>query len=145
MNQIEKSPIHQTLDQERAKAAWEMATKAKAKMQKDDFDKYKALVKRFPALVNHNGLGQTVAFLEAKKKDSNAEGKLLEQLNEWLVKNNRHEELNCYKPPYKSQGTSLSQCIMQRNSSDYILATREALAFLDYLRRFADSLSKESQ
>ncbi|HQQ88519.1 MAG TPA: type III-B CRISPR module-associated protein Cmr5, partial [Smithellaceae bacterium] len=78
-------------------------------------------------------------------KDSNAEGKLLEQLNEWLVENKLHEELNCYQPPYKSQGTSLSQCIMQRNSSDYILATREALAFLDYLRRFADSLSKESQ
>jgi CRISPR-associated protein Cmr5 len=139
MSGNDKAPIHQTLDQERAKAAWHFVKETHA-----DPEKYKTLVKRFPALINHNGLGQTIAFLTAKKKGGNAEGELLDQLSRWLMRSGMNEHATCYVPPYNdvdySTKEELSACISDHDSRTYIRATREALAFLDYLRRFADGL-----
>jgi CRISPR-associated protein Cmr5 len=143
MNDKDTVPIHQTLDQERAKAAWGLVKTAKESLKKN-FVKYQTLVKRFPALVNHNGLGQTIAFLLAKGKDNNAEEHLLAQLSQWLMQSDKHENLTCYVPPYSGryQSRTLVECITRNDSRSYIQATREALTFLDYLRRFADGMSK---
>lgn len=140
-------PIHQTLDQARAKAAWALVSHAKESM-KEGFDKYETLVKRFPALVNHNGLGQSVAFLFSKQKAGNVEGLLLAHLGKWLMQSDLNRDIPCYARPYddayeaaNTDEDPLMDCIMRHDSRKYIHATREALAFLDYLRRFADGIN----
>lgn len=144
MSENSNLPMHQTLEQARAKVAWTLVTSAKDSM-KEGFDKYKTLVKRFPARVNHNGLGQSVSFLFAKKGD-NAEGHLLNHLSQWLMQSNQNKDVACYTPPYGNPyppGTLIAS-ITGHDSRAYIQATREALSFLDYLRRFADGLSEDN-
>lgn len=134
--------MHQTLEQARAKAAWTLVKGVK----QNDIVKYKTLVKRFPALVNHNGLGQSISFLFAKQKGDSAEGQLLTHLSQWLMQSNQNKDVSCYTPPYSNPyppGTLLA-AITGHDSHTYIQATREALAFLDYLRRFADGLSENN-
>lgn len=143
MSENSNMPMHQTLEQARAKVAWTLVKGVK----QNDIGKYKTLVKRFPALVNHNGLGQSVSFLFAKKGD-NAEGQLMAHLSQWLMQSNQNKDVSCYTPPYRDSylpGTpgKLIECITNYDSRAYIQATREALMFLDYLRRFADGLSEE--
>ena len=147
----EKKSIHKTLDQVRAKAAWSVVFEAKQHLKKDDFDKYKSLVKGFPADIINNGLGQAVAFLFSKKKSS-PEGHLLFHLTRWLTSSdlNSGADISCYTPAYKEQFIEndpklLIKCIWAKDtegSRTYMRATSEALAFLDYLRKFAAGLSE---
>lgn len=142
-------PMHQTLEQARAKAAWDCVKNARKSLQAG-FDQYEALVKRFPALVNHSGLGQAASFLFSKK-DGGAEKLLLGHLSGWLLKSEANQNVTCYCPPYDEAYTpvkdekkaleALIGAIRNNDSRAYIRATREALSFLDYLRRFAAGLN----
>ena len=147
MNDMHQS-IHKTLDQIRAGKAWEFVKAAKNQFKKhDDYDKYVSLVKKFPAIINNNGLGQALAFIYSKaKKTDNPEGLLFSQLQKWLTDNN-DGELRSYVPPYPGKNTDknsddyLLQCIMKHNSSFYLHATHESMSILDKMRNFASGLS----
>lgn len=138
--------IHQTLEQARAGAAWRCVEEAKPK---EGLDKYEALVKRFPALVHHNGLGQSASFLFSKSKSGNAEELLLTHLGKWLLKSDLNNDCACYAPPYDDEypkektgtGDPLLTAIRSHDSRLYMRATLEAMAFLDYLRRFAEGIN----
>ena len=130
----------QSLDQKRAKAAWEAVTKARDQL-KGDFKEYVSLVKKFPALMMRNGLGPAVAFLmsKAKKKEESPHGLLKKHIEEWLCQKALHS------PYYTSAAKkeSLVEAITERSSMEYFLASEEALLYLQWLKLFASALSED--
>lgn len=114
----------QTLHQKRAAHAWGCIEKVPAGIQK----KYGSLVRGLPALVQSDGLGQTLAFLKAK-----AGGK---QDKEHMVAYNHiagwvSQELG-------AQG-DLLEWLLKQSTTDYRRATAETLAYLSWLKRFAEA------
>lgn len=120
----------QTLDQQRAKAAWEDI--AAVSQRSEDFKKkYGSLAKKVPSLILTNGLGQTLAFLRAKgKNDRNDEHTVLfGHLSAWTMGQ---------VAPHAS-GQTLLDWVLANNSAAYRRATTETLAFLVWLKRFAEA------
>ncbi len=123
------------LEQERAAAAWECVQRAKE--CGDEFAKgYGRLARSAPADIQTNGLGQTIAFLRARgskkgePKPDDPHWQLQEDLSRWVMK-----RLQC------SHEKGLLGWIMARGTStdDYRRATAEAMAFLVWLKRFAEA------
>ena len=112
----------QTQEQKRAQKAWE---NVHGDVKGKNFaDEYKTLVSSAPADIQTNGLGQTVAFWLAK---GNAQHKTLyRHLSTWVMQNTN------------AQG-DLMRWITQTDSRRYRQATVEALAFLGWLKRFAQA------
>lgn len=113
--------LQQTRDQERAKQAWQDVQAAKAKPCKA---KYGPLVKKIPSYILTNGLGQTLAFLLAKgKNDPGKEHFLLYQhISYWVNKDN-----------------NLISKVQATDSVTYRYLTAETLAYLNWLKRFAEA------
>lgn len=106
----------QTLSQQRAKDAWEVAKKFQGDK---DFQMH---AKRMPMRIRNAGLGQTAAYMKAK-----GEGIAVYQAVEaWL----RTQKL-CQ--------TDVLTDFRQNNAKAIRLMTAEALAYLEWLVRFADA------
>jgi len=130
--------IQQTLEQKRAAFAWGKIQGVKQEMAKKVQEEYSSLVKKAPADIQTNGLGQTVAFWRAKgyenghpKEDGkNAHAQLLGHLTEWLKSPNA----------LGLQTENLVEWISKgANVDEYRRATTEAIACLVWLKRFAES------
>lgn len=122
-----------TLEQRRARFAWECVEKVKKENFAQD---YGQLAKSAPADILTNGLGQTLAFLRAKgyergkkKNGNNEHAYLLENLTYW-VKSQIH---------WRSDKELLQWIVEDASTEDYRRATTEALAFLQWLKRFAEA------
>jgi len=121
----------QTLEQERAGRAWECVREVKDK--EDYADKYGSLARKAPSLVQTNGLGQTLAFLLSKAKGKDNEHQALyDHLSGWVTGQMRW-------------GKPLLEEVVSRDSADYRRATAEAMAFLIWLRRFAEAELGEAE
>jgi len=122
--------IQQTLEQRRARDAWEcvrQAQKQPGKIKKG----YSSLARSFPALVQTAGLGQALAFLCAKSKgskDNNEHSLLYTHLRQWVMK-------RCFP----NQSGDLLNTIITNSSDAYRRATIEALAYAAWLKRFAEA------
>lgn len=148
-----------TLEQERAKYAWECVqqcldhaikqlkmaiekeqdqrrknelAKRLQNLQKSENEwkgKYGSVVRRLPSYILTNGLGQTLAFLKAKGKgEPDSEHEILYQhLAGWLQKQ------------LSINGDFLDWLVKTATSQQYRLATMEALALLQWLKRFAEA------
>jgi len=109
-----------TLEQERAKHAWNCVQEVKDKY-KHIADGYRAIVAKVPSLIVTNGLGQTLAFLKAKYEV------LYRHLTDWVGKKvNANSDL-------------LNWLLNTATSQQYRLATMEALRLLQWLKRFAEA------
>jgi len=123
----------QTLDQVRARFAWEAAEKG----VKDHGDKYRNLAKGAPALVMGSGLMPTLAFL--KGKDDRAHDLLLEDLCQWL--GDRFSwDLGKRGGGYET----VMQRLHEGSSDRYMAATQEALAILKWIRQYADAVPRRN-
>ncbi len=112
------------IEQERAKAAWEDVGAAKRENHKKE---YGQLARSAAADIQVNGLGQVLAFWGAKGKPEHKA--LKKDVDEWV-----RSRLGITQPE------DLLQWIMQRATTDeYRRATAEALAFLAWLKRFAEA------
>jgi len=123
-----------SLEQERARVAWEKVRDvAKTNYQKE----YGQLAKSAPADIQANGLGQTLAFWRArgskdgKPKDggNNAHWKLQEHVSAWVMgqmEQQHRDGLLCW-------------IMAKASTDDYRRATAEAIAFLNWLKRFAEA------
>lgn len=121
-----------TLEQERASFAMK---KVLISLSEEDKGKYATLIRKLPAMVIHNGLGQSMAYLLAddEGKKQRPSWKLYESLQEWLC--NRR---NIY------QGTDLIESLMEGERKNYLYAQQEALSLLAWMTKFADAyLPKE--
>jgi CRISPR-associated protein Cmr5 len=123
-------PIQQTREQERAAQAWKNVAEDIGNRTEEDRQRYGALVRRLPTLVQVNGLGQTAAFLLAKAKgNSNApEALLYSHISEWTLSQ------------MSEQGSQdLMSWIREQDSDAYRRATTEILAYALWLRRFVEA------
>lgn len=93
--------------------------------------KYGSLARRVPMLVLINGLGQTLAFLRAKGKDDPGDEHniLFQHLSTWTMSQVAPDAGN----------KDLLSWILEKDSASYRRATAEALAYLAWLKRFAEA------
>jgi len=118
----------QTQEQRRAAQAWR---DVRDDVKKGFASEYKALVSSAPADIQTNGLGQTLAFWNSKgwekgKPKNNEHTALYTHVSRWVM-----QELN--------ENGDLLRWITQTDSRRYRQATVEALAFLGWLKRFAQA------
>ncbi len=122
--------LQQTLDQQRAKRAWSDIQSVVSRA--DDFrKKYGSLARKVPMLVLTNGLGQTLAFLRAKGKDdpSDEHNILFGHLSAWTMS----------QVAASAGNQNLLDWVLNNDSAAYRHATTEALAYLMWLKRFAEA------
>lgn len=111
----------QSIEQERAKAALTWA-------EKGVDDKALSAAVAMPAMILMNGLGQTAAFYKSK---GGAQEALYQLLSGWLKQTGK---------PYA--GKDLLTGITQGDAQSYRAAQIEALAYLQWVKKFAKAYAK---
>jgi CRISPR-associated protein Cmr5 len=125
------------LEHERAKEAWSCVDYVNTE---DEYDKkfkteYRSLVMKLPTLIITNGLGQTLAFLKCKGKSDEKkpkekpEARVYKDLEGWL--DNRIQ--------WNARG-ELIEKVISLPSDKFRFATAESLAYLSWMKRFADAV-----
>jgi CRISPR type III-B/RAMP module-associated protein Cmr5 len=134
-----------TLDQLRSAYAWGQVEAAR-KALGEGFKDYRSLIKKLPALIANNGLGQALAFLasDAGMKGGRVDsakipGLVFHHLADWL-----HHREGGYAGPYAGQPAGGLSALQGGTSRQYLRARLEALAILSYLKLFADALKDGS-
>jgi len=127
------------LEQSRAKFAFEKAEViAKNNQDSDKAKEYKSYAKKLPMMIKVNGLGAAISFAFAKRKNKEgrktAWGEIYYDLNEWLRKDENKWLLG------NEPASELAEAVIELNSQEYRALTLETLAFLNWLRRFAEGL-----
>jgi CRISPR-associated protein Cmr5 len=129
----------QTLEQKRAAAAWDCIQDIVRRRDTALQEKYKTLAIKATADIQTNGLGQTIAFWKAKGavepgKSPGAEKlahqKILAHLTTWL------KSAETLQLPTDNLVEWVSKTA---SADDYRRATTEAIAFLVWLKRFAEA------
>jgi len=124
--------MSQTLDQRRAKHAWNAMTSAKRNLDDTKFAKYKVEAKKLPTRIVTSGLGPAIAFLNAKEK---IPVNLAISLGDWVLDKRRNA--NSDRPePAKDD---LLKSIIGGDSESLRSATNECLAYLQWLNRFVEA------
>lgn len=95
---------------------------------------YKSYAKKLPMMIKGNGLGATLAFAFSKGKDGNAWELLYNDIQLWLQQDHKKFLLGNHAQ------TELVHAVVQLDSSEYRAVAVEVLAFLNWLRRFAEGL-----
>lgn len=116
--------MRQTLEQERAKKAWEQVNQSYS-------DEYLSVVRGTPPLILSCGLGQTIAFYCSKGGASKI---VADHLAEWLLRDEAQKS-----------ATDLLDNIMHNDRDRYRQLTSEAIAYLVWLKRFAEAKNKEDK
>lgn len=114
-----------SLEQERAARAWECVTSVRGKPYEKE---YSSLARSAPADIQSNGLGQTLAFWRAKKKDADKEA-LYQHVAAWV-----QTQIQFTQP-----SDLLEWIVKQAGTDEYRRATTEAIAFLSWIKRFAEA------
>lgn len=119
----------QTLDQRRAKHAWEAVQQAKSLGGSHPKD-YGGEAKKLPMRIMAAGLGHALAFIVAKTKNKPGLERLHKDLTEWVItERGLKSGLNA----------SLIESIVHGDAGFLRLATAETLAYLQWLNRFAEA------
>ena len=120
-----------TLDQRRANHAWHAVERLK-QLKKDEAKEYAGEARKLPIRIIAAGLGQALAFILAKAKDKKKNLKQLhDDLTDWVIR----------ERPTRSAARpqSLMESIVEGNTLFLRQATDEALAYLQWLNRFAEA------
>ncbi len=119
-----------SLEQKEALFALQCVGRIRSKNNKELESNYFIQIKRFPAMVLTNGLGQSLAFLLARTDKNSSESSghkaLYNDIAKWLVANDI----------YPKEGTIIEQ-LMKNDMNKYMQAEQFTLRFLSWLVRFA--------
>lgn len=118
------------IEQGRAKYAYKCAEEA-SELGENSPKEYKSHVKKLPMMIKTNGLGATLAFI--KTKSDKAYKTLYRHLFAW-VKEDPNRVITW------KENEDFTKQVISLNSDEYRLVTIEIMAFLNWLRRFADGL-----
>ncbi len=91
---------------------------------------YRSYLKKLPAMIQMNGLGQTFAFYSSQ---GGTYQDIYNQISLWLGE--RYEE------SFFDKGAV--EAIISMNSGDYRMMTVEVMALSNWMRRFADGLIRK--
>lgn len=138
----------QNIDQERGRWAWDdiREIKDKDKSNEKTLEKeYRSQARGLNAIIQINGLGQTLGFLKAKGKGDNnkAHFLLLKHLTAWMRDTKHFKATNIQVMNSGDDGLLKWVTDVATSSGDYRRATTECLAFGAWLRRFAEAELKE--
>ena len=141
MTQQQETTRRQNMEQERGRIAWDNITKVKDSKNSSLQKEYRSLARGLNAMIQTNGLGQTLGFLKAKGKNdsSKAHYLLLHHLTIWMKDEKHFSAANI--AVMKDAQDGLLRWVVDTNttSADYRRATAECLAFGSWLRRFAEA------
>ncbi|MFZ5588005.1 MAG: type III-B CRISPR module-associated protein Cmr5 [Thermodesulfobacteriota bacterium] len=128
----------QSLDQRRAKHAWEAVQNIVK--DRDKAKKYGQQAKKLPMRIMASGLGQALVFLHAKKYAP----ELLRDLGDWVLHKKDGPDQGKPKDTGK-EDAALIKAILKYDSPKLRMVTDEVLAYLQWLNRFAEAegLTKE--
>ena len=120
---------YQSTDQQRASAAWNLVQSVKGKGETSK--SFGMHAKKLPVRILASGLGQSIAFLDAKKEAL----ELVHGINEWIGDR-----------PWANRATTTTVAnatLMERiiaNDHEFLrMATEETLALLQWIVRFSDA------
>jgi CRISPR-associated protein Cmr5 len=131
-------------DRERAKLAWSCIQKVQSEKTE-----YRGLARSFPSMVQFNGLGPACAFLNAKAKNGDAADKAAKKDEKAAARANAYGMLlnhvacalqtgKIFSIDQRPSNQQIMQWIGEAKQEDYRRATTEVMAFLLWLRRFAE-------
>ena len=124
----------QSLEQQRAGDAYSriMTLKDELKDKPETAQRYASYAKALPATILQIGLGQAMATLlaaAAKGNKNDPHHKLYRHVEGWLCRDDEDA-------PYEGQNC-LIKAIVNRNQRMYVHAQIEALAYIDWIKKFA--------
>ena len=127
-----------TLDQRRARHAWYAVERVKTLADAGDVDAgdFAREVKRLPVRIRSAGLGQALAFLNAKsaKSGEDARAQILLDLGDWLL---TQRDLG---PVDGTIDKTSVFCIIIKGDANLLRwATGETMAYLQWLGRFSEA------
>lgn len=132
----EKETLINKLERGRAEFAYKRVEEAIEKL-KDKKKEYLSYTRKIPQMILSNGLGQALAFVKAKSKDGNTYDLIYKQITEYLKGNSTS------RIQMPSDKTELIEWVISCDSADYRYITQEILAFLNWLKRFAEGMIEE--
>ena len=135
----------QNTEQKRGGQAWKNIQVVKDKHNETLEKEYRSQARGLNAMIQINGLGQTLGFLKAKGKgDANkAHYLLLKHLTDWMK--SQFQTANTHVMESGDDGLLRWITDTDTSSADYRRATTECLAFGAWLRRFAEGELKEPE
>jgi len=118
-----------TLEQQRAEYALKSVTGFKG----NETEKYRTLIKKLPAMILNNGLGQALAFLlaDAEGKNNKPSWRLYECLQKWIIQQGIYAE-------------KFIESLMNEDRTKYMHAQHETLKMLTWMTKFADAYLPKS-
>ena len=148
--QQSKAPRRQTIEQERGRQAWKDIQSVKS-IAKD----YRPIARGLTAMIQINGLGQTLGFFYAKSKNDKgqpdkekAHYQILNHLTNWMkwMRDEKYfSATNAEKIGNEYYGLLSWVLDKDTSSSDYRRATTECLAFGRWLARFTEAELAEAE
>lgn len=129
----------QTLEQTRARHALDKMRGIQRDYPEEVQQKFVSYVESLPATILANGLGQAAATLlaQAKGDERDAHYLLYQALQDWLCRNDP-------QAPYRGE-TKLMDAIVNHDRTTYLRAQAEALAWLEWLKKFAVAFFKKQE
>ncbi|SFQ19948.1 type III-B CRISPR module-associated protein Cmr5 [Caldicoprobacter faecalis] len=136
------------LEKGRAYFAYECVENATRVLSKEELNNYRSYTEKIPIMILTNGLGQTLAFIKAKmnvKKEGNSGEKkenaykiLYDQISDYL----KSEISTRIK---MDENKDLVEWVISCHLKEYRFITQEILAFMNWLKRFAEGMIEEGE
>ena len=133
-----------SLEQERAKYAWECIQKVKGNIELED--KYKSYVRSASSYIQINGLGNTMAFYKSK-----FEADLRKKGESGLSADKRaykllYDHLNGWRKEQRGNKDILEWIRDENTSSLRVFqATKEIITLLNWMKRFAEAELRDKE
>ena len=103
------------------------------RIKRQKVENYSEQVNTLPMLIKHNGLGAALMYMRIQKT-GNALSDIYEDISDWI----RHDEKQLIE---LGNDEELVEKIIEAGQEQYKDVTREVLAYLAFLKRFAKGLS----
>ncbi|QSZ27588.1 type III-B CRISPR module-associated protein Cmr5 [Aceticella autotrophica] len=104
---------------------------------KNFIENYRAYSRKIPTMIFTNGLGQTLAFIKAKAEKGNAYELLYLQISEYM------KSPHTIRIKMPEDANDLLKWVISCDSPEYRYITQEVLAFLNWLKKFAEGRIEE--
>ncbi|ROL57223.1 type III-B CRISPR module-associated protein Cmr5 [Bacteroidetes/Chlorobi group bacterium Naka2016] len=130
-----KETLITKLENGRAEFAYKCAEEAIKRLNEKRKKEYRSYTRKIPMMVLSNGLGQTLVFIKAKSNDGNVYELIYDQITRYFKESYAPSRV---KMP--SNENELIKWVISCDSTTYRYITQDLLAFLNWLRRFAEGM-----